>query len=102
MTIPPDPSAHPEPVEGPHPEPPFRTFTVKDFFNRDRAYAQMRAEQRRPFASGDLNGAGLSFVEMPEAGGSIFPSDGGRAVRRVGEQTEDELRLARDWASRQP
>ena len=88
MTNPPDP-------------PPFRTFTVKDFFNRDRAYAQMRAQQRCPFASGDLTGAGLSFVEMPEAGGTIFPSDGGRTVRRVGEQTEEELRLARDWVSRQ-
>lgn len=78
----------------------FRTFTVKDFFNRDRAYAKMRAQARRPFASGDLTGAGLSFVEMPEAGGTIFPSDGGRTVRRVGEQTEEEVRLARDWAAR--
>ena len=89
MTNPPDP-------------PPFRTFTLKDFFNRDRAHAKMRAEQRRPLATGDLTGAGLSFVEMPEAGGSIVPSDGGRTARRVGEQTEGEVRLAREWASRQP
>lgn len=87
MTNPPDP-------------PPFRTFTVKDFFNRDRAYAQMRAQSRRPFASGDLTGAGLSFVEMPEAGGVALPG-AGRTVRRVGEHTAEELRLARDWVTRQ-
>lgn len=79
--------------------PPFRTFTLKDFFNQDQAEAKMRAQQRRPFATGDLTGAGLSFVEMPEAGAPLW--GGGGPVRRVGEQTEEEVTLAREWVALQ-
>jgi len=82
----------------------FRTFTLKDFFDRDAAMAKMQAEQRRPLASGDLAGAGLQFIPMPDAapqGTETVARDDSRTVEPESHQNEEQLRLAREWAARQ-
>jgi len=82
----------------------FRTFTLKDFATPEEAARAHRLAALRPMTSADLAAAGMRFVELPEVGAELGRplAEGERIVLPEGSQTEEQLRLARDWLNRQP
>lgn len=79
----------------------FRTFTLKDVFDPAQAESQRRIAALRPLTTADLAAAGMRFVPLPEVGGPE-PGEGERVVLPEGSQEEEQVRLAKEWAARQP
>ena len=81
-----------------------RTFTLKDFASPEEAQRQLRRAKLRPMTAADLAAAGLRFIDLPEVGGGRGRplAEGERTVLPEGSQTEEQLRVAREWLNRQP